>query len=87
MLRVCGWLFGLHDEGPRRAEQRFPEDVLDYYNKSRVKTVDEIWNRLQILLDWYEEWLVPKFDKLNIPHSQIQVAQMRDILQLLSEKK
>ena len=55
MLRVCGWLFGLYDEGPRRAEQRFPEDVLDYYNKSRVKTVDEIWNGLQILLDWYEE--------------------------------
>jgi predicted nucleotidyltransferase len=86
MLCVSGWLLGLHDEGSRRAEERFPNEVLDYYNRSRVGTVDEIWEGLQILLDWYEQWLVPKFDKLHIAHSQNQVAQMRDILRLISSK-
>ncbi len=86
MLRVSGWLLGLYDEGSRRAEQRFPKEILDYYNRSRVKTVDEIWDGLQILLDWYEDWLIPEFDKLKIPHSQVQVSQMRNILRLLSEK-
>jgi predicted nucleotidyltransferase len=86
MLTISGWFLGLHDEGCRRAEERFPTKVLDYYNRSRVRTVDEVWDGLQILLDWYDDWLVPKFDKLGIAHSQNQVAQMRDILQLLSSK-
>ncbi|MGY5865260.1 MAG: hypothetical protein RTV41_11715 [Candidatus Thorarchaeota archaeon] len=86
MLCVSGWLLGLYDEGCRRAEERFPAEVLDYYNRSRIKTVDEIWEGLQILLDWYEQWLVPEFDKLQIAHSQVQVGQMRDILRLLSSK-
>ncbi len=86
MLCVSGWLLGLYDEGYRRAEERFPGEVLNYYYRSRVKTVDEIWKGLQILLDWYEEWLVPELDKLEIPHSLVQVAQMRDILRILREK-
>jgi hypothetical protein len=86
MLRVSGWLLGLYDEGCRRAEERFHGEVLEYYNRSRVQVVNEIWDGLQILLDWYEQWLVPEFEKLQIDHSQGQVAQMRNILRLLSLK-
>lgn len=86
MLTISGWLLGQYDEGCRRAEERFPVEVLDYYNRSRVKKVDEIWDGLQILLDWYDQWMVPEFDKFDVTHSQEQVAQMRDILRLLRSK-
>ncbi|MFW9869464.1 MAG: nucleotidyltransferase domain-containing protein [Candidatus Thorarchaeota archaeon] len=86
LLTLCGWLLGYHDEGTRRAENRFPKEILDYYRRSRVKSADEIWDGLQILLDWYEEWFVPEFDKMSIPHSQMQVSKMRDVLHLLSTK-
>jgi predicted nucleotidyltransferase len=86
MLMISGWLLRMWDEGPRRAESRFPTDVLGYYRESAVCTVVGIWDSLDVLLDWYSNWMVPHFEELSIPHSGIQVEQMRAILALLEKK-
>ena len=86
MLVLSGWLLGKWDEGPRRAESRFPQEVLDYYMLSSIAHVDEIWRSLSVLLDWYYDWMIPHFENLSIPHSASQVKQMRKVLDLLKQK-
>ncbi|MGY5872276.1 MAG: hypothetical protein RTV72_08535 [Candidatus Thorarchaeota archaeon] len=86
MLRISGWLLGIRNEGPRRAEQRFPEDVLSYYNGSRAKDIADVWNSLQVFLNWYTEWMVPHLEKHKIPHSLHQVPNMRGVLSILKRK-
>ncbi len=34
MLKLSGWILGLWDEGTRRAEERFPPEVLAFYMRS-----------------------------------------------------
>lgn len=86
MLKLSGWLLGQWDEGPRRAEERFPKEVLDYFMRSQVRTVDETWDGVDVLLSWYEDWLVPMFDKLNVAHALVQVDRMRAVLHILRKK-
>ena len=86
MLRISGWFLGIRDEGPRRAEQRFPEEVLSYYNRSRAKDITDVWNSLKVFLDWFTEWMVPYFEKQDIPHSGLQVPNMRGVLAILKRK-
>jgi len=86
MLRISGWFLGIRDEGPRRAEQRFPKEVLSYYNRSRAKDIIDVWNSLQVFLDWFAEWMVPLLEKRNIPHSAHQVPNMRGVLAILKGK-
>ncbi|TFG98036.1 hypothetical protein E4H12_07145 [Candidatus Thorarchaeota archaeon] len=80
MLRISGWLLGIRNDGHRRAEQRFPEDVLSYYCRNHAKDITDIWNSLQVFLNWYIEWMVPKLTKHNIPHSGLQIQRMREVL-------
>ena len=77
---------GIRDEGPRRAETRFPHVILDYYSKTRVKDKADIWDALTVILDWYEEWMVNKFEEHEISHSANQVERMREVLALLKKK-
>lgn len=86
MLRISGWLVGIRDEGPRRAEKRFPKEVLSYFHSTRVKDTPEVWNSLEVILDWYEKWMIEKLDEHNIPHSAHQVPRMRQVLKLLKSK-
>jgi len=86
MLKVSGWLLGQRDEGPRRAEQRFPSEVLTFYRDSRVGEAMEIFNALIILMDWYENWMVPRFEENKIPHSKYQLEVLREIIPYLKTK-
>ncbi len=86
MLRISGWLLGQWDEGPRRAETRFPSEILSYYWDSRVLTPKEIFQSTSILMDWYETWMVPRFEELEIPHSGYQVKILREVVPTLEEK-
>ena len=87
MLKTSGYLLNLWDEGPRRAEKRFPVEVRSFYKSSRVKTVDEIWEAAEILLDWYIKWLVPNFEFHGLPHSGKLANQMKGLLPHLKSKK
>jgi len=86
MLRLSGWILGQWDEGPRRAEERFPEEVLDFYMQSTAKTVEEIWDGIKVLLAWYENWLIPRFEELSLTHALVQVEPMKQALRILKIK-
>jgi hypothetical protein len=86
MLRLSGWLLGQWDEGPRRAEERFPTEVLYYYMRSQARTIEEVWDGIEVLLEWYENWLAPRFDELGILHALVQLSSMRGVLRFLRKK-
>jgi len=86
MLAVNGLLLGLWDEGPRRAEKRFPEKVLYYYSRTRVAEVSDVWLALGYLLDWYEDWLIPRFEQLEIPHAKHEIPTLKLMLRQLEKK-
>ena len=87
MLGVCGWLLDQWDEGPRRAERRFPLEVLSFYRNSRVSSAEDIFDALLVLMDWYEKWMVPRFDERNIQHSEYQIGILRKLIPFLKNKK
>jgi len=74
MLKLSGWILGQWDEGPRRAEERFSEEVLDFYMRSQAKTVEEVWDGIEVLLAWYENWLIPKFVELDVAHAVFRLS-------------
>ncbi|TFF96178.1 MAG: nucleotidyltransferase domain-containing protein [Promethearchaeota archaeon] len=82
LLRISGFLLGLWDEGTRRAELRFPEEVIEYYHQSRFEKIEEVWACLDSFLDWYSHWLVPKFEERGIIHAQAEVTLLRKIIEI-----
>ena len=86
MLTVNGLLLGLWDEGPRRAGKRFPENVLYYYNRTRVAEISDVWLALGYILDWYEDWLIPRFEQLETPHAKHEIPTLKLMLRQLEMK-
>ena len=86
MLRVSGFLLGIRDEGTRRAEERFPPELIDYYTKLMIANFDEIWDKLHIILDWYSYWMVSRFIENNIAHAEKEVFLIRNIVNILRIK-
>ena len=86
MLRMSGWFLEIRDEGQRRAEKRFPSEVINYFSNTRIKKISEIWDALNVILDWYQDWMVEKFDEHDVPHSAHQVQEMREVLKILESK-
>ncbi|MBD3226992.1 MAG: hypothetical protein GF329_02300 [Candidatus Lokiarchaeota archaeon] len=85
LLRISGFLLGIRDEGTRRAEQRFPEELIEYYNRCRVKKNDEIWGCLMVFLEWFSQWLVPKFEDKNIIHANQEVPVIKSAIEKLKK--
>ncbi|MFO7797546.1 MAG: hypothetical protein ACQERB_06200 [Promethearchaeati archaeon] len=85
LLRISGFLLNIKDEGTRRAEERFPKELINYYNKCRVKSNEEIWECLKIFLRWYSEWLVPKFEKKNIIHANQEIPIIESAIEKLRD--
>jgi predicted nucleotidyltransferase len=85
MLRVSGFLLGMWDEGTRRAELRFPTELIDYYHKCKIGNVEEIWQCLQHFLAWFSEWLVPRFEEQHIIHANEEVKMIKKILNELEK--
>ena len=83
MLRVSGFLLGIRDEGTRRAEERFPPELIDYYSNLLVSNFDEIWDKLHIILTWYSDWMVSFFNENNIKHAEKEVVLIRNIINIL----
>jgi predicted nucleotidyltransferase len=80
LLRICGFFLGIWDEGTRRAELRFPKEVIHHYHQCKVKNKDEIWQVLHNILDWYADWLIPQFEQHNILHANEEVPIIRFML-------
>ncbi|TFG17202.1 MAG: nucleotidyltransferase domain-containing protein [Promethearchaeota archaeon] len=80
LLRICGFFLEMWDEGTRRAELRFPDEVLAYYHRCIVKDVNGIWQILHNILDWYSNWLVPRFEIHNFSHANDEVPFIRYLL-------
>lgn len=85
-LKISGWLLGMIDEGPRRAELRFPHQVLEFYRNSRVKDSNEIWNALQIMFDWFETWLLPQLEQRGIKHTGKDIIFIKQTLLALQKQ-
>ena len=62
LLEINGYLLLQENEGPRRAENRYPENVLFYYNRSSAADPGGIKEALILLLKWYLDILVPLLD-------------------------
>lgn len=86
MLRVSGFLLGIRDEGTRRAEERFPPELINYYTKLMVANFNEIWEKLHIILDWYSKWMVSRFTEHNITHTEKEVFLIRNLINNLKIK-
>ncbi|TFF84137.1 MAG: nucleotidyltransferase domain-containing protein [Promethearchaeota archaeon] len=80
LLRICGFFLEMWDEGTRRAELRFSDEVLNYYHQCIVKNVNGIWQILHNILDWYSNWLVPRFEIHNFSHANDEVPIIRYLL-------
>ncbi|MHA2249006.1 MAG: nucleotidyltransferase domain-containing protein [Candidatus Kariarchaeaceae archaeon] len=86
ILRASQLILGIYDEGPRRAEQRLPAEVVDMVKRTQVKQIDDIWFALVTFLTWYEEWFIPRADKLNLQNASNETQRIHLMLKLLREK-
>ncbi|TFG06939.1 MAG: hypothetical protein EU539_06325 [Promethearchaeota archaeon] len=80
LLRVSGFLLGMRDEGTRKAEQRFPKELIKFYHESMVSDIKDIWNALDVFFKWYVSWLVPKFEEHDISHANQEVKIIKHAL-------
>ncbi|TFF89384.1 MAG: hypothetical protein EU548_07565 [Promethearchaeota archaeon] len=80
MLRISGFLLGLWDEGTRRAEQRFPENLIRYYERCKIKEMNDVWYCLMVFLEWYSDWMVPKLEEYGIIHARQEVPMIKSAI-------
>lgn len=66
LLEVNGYMLAQENEGPRRAEDRYPQSTLYYYNNSAAIKKNGIKDALIILLEWYLDILAPLFEDKGI---------------------
>ena len=69
-MKICGYVLGMRDEGTRRAEKRYPHEIIEYYFHSCARTPDQIWDGIYELIRWYSEWLSPRLAEIGINHYQ-----------------
>lgn len=86
MLRISGFLLGIWDEGTRRAEQRFPKELVAYYNSLGIGLNEEMWENLRNILDWYANWMIPRFKSYGIINAESEVRVIREVIDFLEEK-
>ena len=77
MLRASGYLLGMWDEGPRRAETRFPAEVVHYYRETRAVSTTNLWDAVDLLLKWYVEWMVPRLQRIDVQVKNDLLARVR----------
>lgn len=85
LLRISGLLLGIQDEGTRRAEKRFPKELLEYYNNCKVKDKEDVWNCLMVFLEWYSNWMVPKFEEKSIINANQEVNVIKTAIKKVQE--
>ncbi len=86
LLRISGFLLGMWDEGTRRAEKRFPKKLIKYYERCKVKEVNDVWECLMVFLEWYSDWMVPKFEEHEIVHASPEVPVLKSTIASLREQ-
>jgi len=73
LMRISGFLLGMKDEGTRRAEERFPKEINEFYHQIKIDTLNELWESLETILSYYANFLAPEFKKHNIPSAKEEV--------------
>jgi len=86
MLRISGFLLGMWDEGTRRAEQRFPKGLIQYYERCKIKEMEGVWDCLMVFLEWYSDWMVPKLEEHEIVHAGPEVSGIKSAIIKLKER-
>jgi len=87
LMRISGFLLGIWDEGTRRAETRFPKEILSYYHQCIIHGLKDVWRCLDVLLRWFSEWMVPRFEMNGIEHAGDEIPLIRIMISRLKEKK
>ncbi|MBD3197864.1 MAG: hypothetical protein GF317_22625 [Candidatus Lokiarchaeota archaeon] len=86
LLRISGFFLGLWDEGTRRAEERFPKELVNHYNRCKICEMNDVWHCLDTFLDWYSHWLVPNFEKNDIVHANQEVPIIKSAIKKIKNK-
>jgi len=86
LLQTSSWFLSQWDEGPRRAEQRFPRPIIDFYWSMQSTDVADIWNSISTAIGWYMDWLVPWFNEHSIKTAVEQIPLIRLLLGMLQKE-
>lgn len=76
MLMLACAVLGQWHEGPRRAEWRLPEEILQVWRASHPTSDGEVPSATHALIDWYTDWLTPrlKSHEIHCPSIPAEVA-------------
>ncbi|MBD3196402.1 MAG: hypothetical protein GF317_15190 [Candidatus Lokiarchaeota archaeon] len=86
LLRISGFFLELWDEGTRRAEERFPKELVNYYNRCKIGEITDVWYCLDTFIEWYSQWLVPNFEKYDIIHANQEVPAIISAIKKIKKK-
>ncbi len=81
LLWVASVTLGIWNEGPRRAESRFPAEIVEAWWRCYPKTSEEVPSVLVSYLDWYLEWLVPKLETSGTSHAADLAETLREVIE------
>ena len=81
LLWVASVTLGIWNEGPRRAESRFPAEVVETWWRCYPKIPEEIPSVLVSYLEWYREWLVPRLEASGASHSADLAETLREVIE------
>jgi predicted nucleotidyltransferase len=85
LIRISGFLLDIQDEGTRRAEKRFPEEIISFYHQIKIKEINDIWKCIEIILIWFSNWMVPHFNRLNIEHVKDEIPIIKYMISKLKK--
>ncbi|MBD3343272.1 MAG: hypothetical protein GF353_29520 [Candidatus Lokiarchaeota archaeon] len=83
MMRISGFLLDIWDEGTRRAEKRFPDKINRYYRTIKIDSIEDLWKSLDVILEWFSVFIVPRLEERGIPHALKEVAPIKATIKKL----
>lgn len=78
-----GLLAGKVDKGLRKAEQRFPKEMIEFYHTIKIDSVNDCWNSLDIILTWFFDYLAPKMELSGYTTAKSEVKLVHNTIHLL----
>ena len=78
LLWLSGAVLGLRNEGPRRAETRFPQEVIEYWYRCYPEKVEDVPRAALSALRWQRDWLGPRLEEQGVEYGSdaLQLAEL-----------